>query len=162
MILYRETIPFGKLYHGLMLGEILLLAAGLIIFWLNGLGAAAIAFGATILFVGWAFLGCRKTDIAVTQGYFEVRYWFMRLTISLKEILSVKVRDKIVLPHPYQGHIKVGYGGHSLPGLKVVVCRMGLPVLEMNTQDGNTVIVTPLHADKLAQVLNQKIGGKGL
>jgi hypothetical protein len=157
-VFYRETIPFGKVYHGVMGALMCLLAPGLVVFWLAELYAGVIALGVTVPFVGWAYVGCRKTEMVVTHECFGVRYWFAELTVPLKNILSVRVRDKIVLPPSYQGHIKVGYGWHSWRDLKVMVCRTGLPVLEMNTRDGVTVIVTPLHADRLAQVLGQRIG----
>lgn len=155
--LYRETIPFGKVYHGVMGGVILLLVAGLIVFGITGLYAGVIALALTLPFVGWVYVGCRKTDLVVTRECFEVRYWFAKLIIPVNNIASVRVRDEIVLPPSYQGHIKVGYGWHSWRDLKVMVCRRGLPVVEMNTQDGVTVIVTPLRANKLVELLSQRI-----
>ena len=155
---YQETIPFGKVYHSIMGGLLFLLFAILIAFSITGLFAGMIALLVAIPFVIWVFIGCRKTDLFITNDRFEVRYWFMKLSIPVSNIASVFIRDEIVLPLSYQGHIKVGYGWHSWKYLKVIVCRNGLLVVEIKTKEGVTVIVTPLHADKIVEILNHKNG----
>jgi hypothetical protein len=151
--LYRETVAFGKVYHGVMWTLLLVLLAGLVAFGLTRLYAGVIAVGLTLPMVGWIFAGCRKMDLIVTKNCFEVRYWLKHLAVPLDTIASVHIQDRLVLPSPYDGHAKVGYGSHSWPDLKVFVCRKGLPVVVMKTQDGVTVIVTPLRADRLAEAL---------
>ncbi len=158
---YVETIPAGRVYHGVMCAVLILLAVAGGVLAGAGLWAGGIACWVTLALVGWAYLGCRRTVLTVTQAAFDVRYWLAGQHVPLDDIASVQVRDQIVLPPAYAGHVKAGYGWHSWPDLKVMVCRKGLPVVEIVTRDGVTVIVTPLDAAKLAQALHQDIQPAG-
>lgn len=156
-ILYRETIPYGVVYHTIMLAMILVLFALLLIFAATKLYAGVIALSVTLPFIIWVYIGCRKTELIVTTEEFRINYWLTKVKVRVSDMASVQVEERLVLPPPYQGHIKVGYGWHSWPDLKVMVCRKGLQVLEMRKKNGVTVIVTPLNADKVAGMLHQQI-----
>jgi len=156
-MLYHETIFFGKVYHGLMWAVILLLAAGLVVFLVTAVYAGAIACGLLLPFIAWTYVGCRKVDLHVTPERFEVRYWFRKLSVRLADITWVEVQDRLTLPRPQQGHIKVFFGWESCGGLEVMAWRRGTPAVEIRKTDGVTILITPLDANKLAEAIRRGI-----
>ncbi len=153
MVPYRETVRFGAVYHTLMLGTLAVLAAALTVFLATKVYVGAIAVAAVLPFQLWVCLGCRKFDLLVTDEEFVARHWFLRLRLRLSDIASVQVRDRLELPEPYRGHIKVGPGYHGWKDLKVLVCRGGASVVEIRRKDGLLFIIAPTDATALYEAV---------
>ncbi|RKX69270.1 hypothetical protein DRP53_08735 [candidate division WOR-3 bacterium] len=154
-VIYRERIPLGRSHRLLLSFLIMASAAFFIIFTLANipLGMLVAAFVLLVLLI--VYRSFQKAMLILTKDELLIRSLLPPLRIRVEEISSIEVRDKLVLPEPYQGHIRVGGVFYrSWPDLKILKYRKN-GYLYIGKQNGESIILTPKHPNRLEDLLKK-------
>lgn len=155
-IIYKESIPLGRVYNLVVIGVILLLSGLTVVFISTDLWAGAISTGLALIFIVAMAVTLRELKLFVTADEFIVRYWFLTSKVKLSDIDTIEIKDVSLFPELYRGHIKIYWGVEFLKGLRVFKLRKG-DAVHIKTKKGETIIITAQNNQRLAEALEQRM-----